>query len=311
MKLRILHIAFTLSLIIVMACEKDFDITIKESEKQMVVNGLFNQSAPIQMSITESFSPYVETVNIRDLTRSEVALLENGSLIENMIYFKHPDEEYGKYYSTSIPKQGNNYRIEITDPVYGRVTANSAIPSHVIISDSKSNWTPWGEDTLLVIRFNFEFILEDPPEDNYYYMSIGCPLLKPNEITGIYEAFDYQYAEIYTADIARPELYLKNGWLFDDKVFNGAAYTISGTATMYTHPCCDFNDDVIIDKSELYVFLENLSNEAYEFHSSYAQRLKVQDDIYSEPGSVYSNINNGVGVFGGVNLTENHIPIVY
>jgi len=311
MKLKILHIAYILSMIILMACEKDVEIDVKESKKQMVVNGLFNQSSPIQMSITESFSPYDETLNTRDLTRSEVVLFENGSLIDNLTYFKQPDEEYGKYYSTYIPRQNHNYRIEITDPVYGRVTANSAIPSHVIITDSKSNWTSWGEDTLEVIRFNFEFVLEDPPMGNYYYIIIGCPLLKPNVITGIYEVFDYQYAEIYTADIARPELYLKNGWLFEDKIFNGTAYTISGTATMHVNPCCEYSDDVIIDKSELYVFLENLSVEAYKFHTSYAERLLTQNDFYAEPGLVYSNINNGIGVFGGVNITEIHIPIVY
>lgn len=311
MKLKILHIAYIISLIVLVACEKDFEIDVHESKNQMVVNGLFNQSAPIQMSITESFYPYDETLDIRDLTRSEVVLFENGSLVDELTYFKYTNEKFGKYYSNYVPKQNSNYRIEITDPVYGRVTANSAVPSHVIISNPKSNWTPWGEDTLNVIRFNFEFVLEDPPEENYYYMTIGCPLLKPNEITGIYEIFDYQYAEIYTADIARPELYLKNGWLFEDKIFNNNAYTISGTATMYVYPCCEYSDEVIIDKSELYVFLENLSSEAYEFHSSYAQRLFNQNDFYSEPGLIYSNINNGIGIFGGVNLTEAHIPIVY
>jgi hypothetical protein len=228
-----------------------------------------------------------------------------------MTYHRAPGAESGHYYSTLIPNPGNNYSIEISDPVYGNVKASSSLPAEVSLLNAWANWTPWGEDTLNVIRFNFEFELDDPPEENYYYLTIGCPLLKPDINDGKYVIFDYQYAQIYSADIANPQLYLKNGWLFSDVNFNGARYLISGTATMYVHPCCDYGPDVIIDKKELYVFLENLSREAHDFHSSYAQRLSIQNDFYAEPSSIYSNIDNGTGIFGGSSLTEIRIPIKY
>lgn len=311
MKNKLSHIVFLITLTALSACEKDVLVDIKEAKKQLVVNGLFNQMVPFQTNITESISPYDEKINLRDLTRSEVALYENDVFIEFMSYHKEAEEITGNYYSTLTPTPGNKYRIEITDPVYGRVTAISGIPSQATILNTKSNWTPWGEDTLNVIRFNFEFELDDPPEENYYYLTIGCPLLKPDPTTGDYKIFDFQYAEIYSADIASPQTYLKNGLLFKDANFNGTKYTISGTATMYIFPCCEYESDVIIDKKKLFVFLENLSEEAHNFHTSYAQRLNTQNDLYAEPGPVYSNINNGIGIFGGSNLTETRIPIMY
>ncbi len=311
MKYGLLNIIIAFILLSMTACETVVNIHISETDKQIVVNGLFDQTAPLELSITESISPYNENIDIQDLTQSEVALYENAIFIEYMTYHRAPGAESGNYYSTLIPHPGNNYSIEITDPVYGKVKALSGIPTEVIISKSWANWTPWGEDTLNVIRFNFEFELDDPPEENYYYLTIGCPLLKPDTTGGAYVIFDYQYAQIYSADIANPQLYLKNGWLFTDVNFNGTKYLISGTATMYVNPCCDYDPDVIINKKELYVFLENLSQEAHNFHSSYAQRLSIQNDFYAEPSSIYSNIDNGNGIFGGSSLTEIQIPIKY
>ncbi len=311
MKYGSLNIAFALTLILVSACEKDVTINIPEADKQMVVNGLFDQTKTMQVSLTESIYTYDEEIELKDLTGSEVALYENAVFIEYLTYIKPSGEESGNYCSTLIPKPGNNYKIDITDPDYGHVTALSGIPPQVTILKSRANWTPWGEDTLNVIRFNFEFELDDPPEENYYYLTIACPLLKPDTVTGEYKIFDYQYAQIYSADIASPQSYLKNGWLFTDVNFNGTKYIISGTATMYVYPCCDYDENVIIDKTKLYVFLENLSKEARDFHSTYALRLSTQNDFYAEPNFIYSNIDNGLGIFGGSSLTELHIPIDY
>lgn len=311
MKLKTKYIVPVLFLIVLTACEKDVIIEVPEAKKQMVVNGLFHQTLPLRVSITESISPYDENIDLRDLTGSEVSLYKNADFIEYLTYIKDPGETLGNFYSTIIPQPGNKYRIDISAPGYGHVSALSGLPDPVSLYNEKSNWTPWGEDTLNVIRFNFEFELDDPPENNYYYLTIGCPLLKPDPATGEYKIFDYQYAEIYSADIASPQLYLKNGWLFKDVNFNGTRYAISGTATMYVKPCCDYAPEVIIDKKELYVFLENLSKEAWDFHSSYATYLQTQNDFYAEPGSVYSNIHNGLGIFGGSGLTEVRIPVNY
>jgi hypothetical protein len=129
--------------------------------------------------------------------------------------------------------------------------------------------------------------------------------------------FDWQNAEIETTDLPEKEIFLRNGLLFNDEAFDGTQKIISGTATMYTYPCCYLEDDwknddkLIIDKSKLHIELHSLSEEAWFYSASYAKKMLAEKNIYSEPTVIYNNIENGLGIFGGENITRVDTEIVY
>jgi hypothetical protein len=49
--------------------------------------------------------------------------------------------------------------------------------------------------------------------------------------------------------------------------------------------------------------------ELYCFCSGYAAVLKNENNIYSEPASVYSHVKNGTGIFGGKCLVNKVVDI--
>jgi hypothetical protein len=141
------------------------------------------------------------------------------------------------------------------------------------------------------------------------------PVLYVNPITKDTSFHAYQYAEISTGSLIYSQLYLKNGLIFTDAIFNNKNYEISGTATTYSYPFGDFDrtdeENLILDTTHLYISMHHLSPELYKFHSSYATKLDNENDIYSEPTPVFSNIENGLGIFGGENVTVKKIVIKY
>ena len=59
-----------------------------------------------------------------------------------------------------------------------------------------------------------------------------------------------------------------------------------------------------LDTSILYIHLETLSEDAYKFHASNAIPLQIGIDLLDESAPVYSNVENGLGIFAGVYISE-------
>lgn len=112
--------------------------------------------------------------------------------------------------------------------------------------------------------------------------------------------------------------YVKNGILFKDEAFNGTNFQIYGTATTYAKPFGDYldyddggSDEISLDTTQLYISLHHLSKDLYNFYLSHSIKLQNEDDIYSEPTPIYTNVENGFGIFGGENVTLKKVDIIY
>ncbi len=125
-------------------------------------------------------------------------------------------------------------------------------------------------------------------------------------------------------DEIEPKLYkkkiIKGKWSIhehathiEDDYINGNSYRITGSATTYQKPFGDFEDSgkLMRDTTALRIELHSLSQELYHFYISHAAVLVNQNDIYSEPTPIYSNIENGLGLFGGDNITIVESKIEY
>jgi hypothetical protein len=59
--------------------------------------------------------------------------------------------------------------------------------------------------------------------------------------------------------------------------------------------------------SELYVQIESLSEEMYLYYKSKAQYLEASSNPFAEPFQMYSNVDNGLGIFAA--YTDTVLPI--
>lgn len=295
------------------SCEKELVLDIDGANDQIVINSLFNPDEVLSASVTKSMSPLNPNL-IEELSTAEVKLYENNVFKEIMTYYKSPDDVVGKFYSTFNPELGENYSIKVKSGEKEASTVNDMVPVNTPINSSAVNWIEWGDSTN-IIRYLFDITFVDPPGASYYYFNAFFPVYELNESSGNYEFFANQYLEIGTNDLPNHQLYINNSLLFNDEGFNGEAKQISGTVTTFTQPSLisDENEQVdrIINKSKLYIQFHSVSDEGYKFHSSYAKEFSTAVDIYSEPTVVYSNIENGLGIFAGENITPLEIEIVY
>ena len=56
--------------------------------------------------------------------------------------------------------------------------------------------------------------------------------------------------------------------------------------------------------------LMHVSKEFYNYYTTLSNQRNSQFDIYSEPTQLYTNIENGLGVFAGASMSTNNLKII-
>jgi hypothetical protein len=315
-KIAIVFIAATF----VSSCDEEFIVEIDDTSNLIVVNSFFNGDEELSVTVTKSMPPQKNQVVV-ELKNAKVSLFENNNFVEELTYLKTPNDSIGRFISNTTPVIGATYRIEAETPeedIKQKVSTQSVLPERIEIVSDTAVWLKWTteKDSTFLIRFYFEITFNDPPADNYYYITAAAPVYEMDTINNTREFCFWEYAEILTGELPGHELYINNALLFKDATFNSTTKKISGTATMHSS-INNFNSDIdenkkyFIDKSKLHIVLHSLSKDAYNFCSSYAKKIEMSDDIYSEPVVIYSNVKNGLGIFAGENISSKDIPIKY
>ena len=270
-----------------------------------------------------------------------------------IIYIQDDNNYYWEDNSNTRPKTkyrsiktkaeaGKTYKIEVIHPEHGTAYGETTLPQPVEIISLKSEKTlmnyEWGgKDNQLIVTMKFK---DTPNEDNYYRLSF-------TRMYGSSETFKYDETEKDTSQFTIYISTRKNGTnlntsdpifsndedandflfgspgnyynLFTDNLIDGKEYEISFVAFN------KFVDEYSLDT--LYNFLEapgefckidvklsSLSREAFLYiKSSHAQDW-YGEDFFSEPVQVFSNIENGIGIFAGYSssvksLTVGNYPI--
>lgn len=84
--------------------------------------------------------------------------------------------------------------------------------------------------------------------------------------------------------------------IFSDEIINGKDYELSFEL--------NFGNEIDTSYNEFFHYniqLQTISEEYYLYLQSYAKHKMVDGDFFSEPVIVYSNVLNGLGVFGAIN----------
>jgi hypothetical protein len=306
--------------VFVWSCDKIFLVEMDNLSNLIVVNSFFNGDEKLCVTVTKSMHPQ-KSEEVVELKSAKVLLFENDVFIKEMTYLKTPKDGIGQFVSNTIPQVGSTYRIEVEtseEDAQQKVTTQSVLPAKVEIISDTALWVKWTteKDTMFSIRFYFEITFIDPVAENYYYITASAPVFEIDTIRNVREFYSSEYAEIITRELPGHEQYVNNALLFNDATFNATTKKITGTATMYSVPNnstlnYDKTKKYVFDKSKLHIELHSLSREAYNFCSSYAKKVKLQEDIYSEPVVIYSNVKNGLGIFAGENISSKDILIKY
>lgn len=301
-------------------CEKNIDIDIDEIETMIVLNGVLAEGESVQLYLSRT-RHILDNMQITAIKDATVEIVDADGLSDTLVYGE--DQLYRAGSMTIAP--GKTYTVKASAPGYERITATSRIPEPVSIVrlDTTSSVDEWGEQ-----MFDFTVVFDDPPtETNYYMLSVSSHY----EIS--YIEYDYTLDTLYV-DTEKDTVVMgyrrdsveyidvrnESTWfesenlaienednyqsriLFSDKLFDGKRYSITGR--FYPWFLWDANDSATV-----YFSLRAIDEHYYRYIDSRADHYYAKNDPFAVPVVVHSNIENGLGILGGMAVATDSVKL--
>jgi hypothetical protein len=295
MKILILSFIFTF---LIIGCKKKIEIDEKLITPKLVVNSVNYPESVFSVEVSKSLSVFERDLDeLPSIYDAQVSLYEkNSGLLTNIPW----SGGLYSYYGVNAPVSGKTYRLEVAKNGFESVTAESTVPLPVIINSVQLLFDSIREGEIHEVKINFN---DDINFENYYSVKIillGYKLVY-NATTSSYDtnAVNSSKIGLSTQDISNvynniSDSYNGGGIMFDDNFFNGQSKTLSSTFEVYSNYLSD--PDVVFNQIEVSVL--SLSREVFEYVKSGLLYNNSADNPFAEPVRVFSNIDNGIGVFG-------------
>jgi len=247
------------------SCEKEITVDIPDNHSKLVVSCHLGVNDSIRVDVSASI-PLYET-STGEVHIVETAIVKLSADQQNWITLT-----YNPIYQTySQPIQnfniieGNTYYIEVSASGYNTVTSQVTIPVYqpieakLVKMDSLIYYDP--NYRYIQAQFSFRDVAN---QANFYGVKA-------------YGKNDGQWIELYSND--------DKLWVFSDKQMDGKEFVFNfeGAADLN----CDSVKFRILQTTESF----------YLFH--YSMYNYSPEDPFTEATPVYSNINNGLGIFSG------------
>jgi hypothetical protein len=250
--------------------------------------------------------------NFQGITDATVTILEGGQYLTTLTPTPTPrgfDEINWKGWYTSLPvvsKAGKTYEIKVSAPGFNTISAISHIPVPVEISRVDVVSTTRDENSMIPVDIYFY----DPGEtENFYEIFVRRDekLINPDgEYNGAYQMAlltqdpAYYYKVESYKDFLKPPKPLPV--LFNDVGLNGKLIKIS--ALFYAPINVPFPDEGYTFEITYSIVLRTLSKGYYLYKTSKQLQQNTNNDPFAQPVPIYSNVQNGFGIFAGVTTSK-------
>lgn len=313
-------------------CEKEIDFDGPKSEKGLSVFAVAVAGQPFKLRVSRSFtisthpdfeigkksyiglmdSMFRETALITD---ARVTVTVNGSVNYEM-KFNNVQSDYS-YVCEYIPKEGDRIDIKVSADGYKTVTSVTSVEeepkleilsTEVVYRENGANneglpdyeYDPrvyFGDDSVMIITMR----ISDPGELKNYYRLMVRGIAKCNHAWGgmvvqppgytMSDVFDSDDVLFYDIRLSKPFGQWKAGVsnVFDDKLIDGKDYVF----TVESRRRWEEDAHVVVE-------LQAISRDMYYFLKSYQLYRISATEIYTNPISLYCNIENGWGIFGSL-----------
>ncbi len=272
-------------------CEKIIEIDINQANPKITIQSEFNPDSLITVNLYESIS-VLSKESFPVISDASVVIHQN-SLDENS-YSLTPLGN-GVYQTNVYPKEGVSYSIEVQKRGFPSAFASDLIPEDT------------AEVNNIELRFlqngnaEIDFILQDEIGNHYYEFYIETSYRFENS-SETETSIDFLTSD----DLVFDHFDEAEQFMFtDDVVFDGVKKPLT-LKTFFSFPRSR-DSNVIVPpgievKSTLYV--RTLSEKLFRFKETVKLQRDLEDDPFSEPVPINSNIEGGLGIFGGFNTAK-------
>lgn len=311
MKNNILIIFAISGLVFFAACEKTVYFDVETKENRLVVNSFLQPDSTNRAVVSLSVDPLAIGFESERVSDATIAISKNGAFIGN---FTH--EFNGDYYIENDllhAEPNDEFELTVSAPGKETVTASTKIPSLIPITSaaiidtflipiSYSSIDPYGNviyiDTL-VPYFKMAITFTDPGTEDFYSLGVMYR-----------DIFNQSFACVSTND---PIFTVSGEYNFGAENQAGAAtfcdevmftdVTFNGTTKTVELNIYAINTLGIADP-RFEFSLKHVSKEYFQYYTTTEKQLENEGNPFGEPVIIYSNIENGFGIFAGNTISK-------
>ncbi len=316
MKKRYIKIAVVILLISInFSCEKVIEMDIKNTQIRIVANSIITPDSTISVHLTRS-RHILDNANIEVLKNATIKLYEDNVFIGQLNY-----SGGGIYNIDYKPKENGEYKIEVEHDSYDNVVATTKIPIKIpIVQVSGSTIiNEYGNDS-----YSIGVTINDPNDEENYYL-LRCRYKNQHKVYDpdliiydtVYVSADTvvidtiyggqtiveknEYIYLGADEVSLAESYPEGGLLLSDELFDGSNYEFRGSFNRWSFESYDYGEDgnTSNDTVKVYIELYSINSDLYKYAQSYNKHFDSQGDPFAQPVNVYTNIENGIGIFCG------------
>jgi len=296
--------------IFIISCKKEIVIKIPEKKPSLVIySTLVPYTLPQPKSLNikiESSLSFYDTTKVSVIKDALVLFYKNGNFIDTIRYI-----DSLKNYPIPLnfyPNVGDNVRMKVIKDGYKSVSAATTISSKVEIKNISVIPFAYFNDIGEVFS-EIDITFDDHANElNYYEVAVSE---LSTEIAFNYDNPENYYSLSSNDNIITSESYYPSplnfdlkpplSLLFNDKEINGTEHILK----IYYMPVWIGGAVRCLSDNYINIHLRNVTEEYYKFKTTMIEQLNNQKEniLYGmgEPLNVYTNIENGYGVFAGFN----------
>lgn len=257
------------------SCYKEVPIDFENISPKLALSGEITEDSIISVYITAS--KFVADTNMYYINDAIVNLYSDGVFSEQLQL-----DSLGWYSSVLKAKVGIEYKVEVKHYNYENIFAKTTIPEKPII-DTCEFFYDFGPFTEGYDGSKITISLSDiQNQDNFYY-------IKGIFLNGMFITLSKPLDAVLLS-----EKELINGYLFTDNLFKNTQHDL------VLHISRANRDTFFYD-----IKIQTVTEDFYKFYNSWTDyqyaRYNNYFDFNTEPIEVYSNVQNGYGIFYGYN----------
>ena len=302
-------------------CTKSVVFKDLEVKEYKVLNAIATAQAPLPVYITRTLSP-VDTIRFETIRDVQIELYSNDVLIEQISDYvpNYFDNNYGYFLGKEILNPGNVYKLvaQFSDgtiisgqqkvPEIPAISADRLEISEIkfVMQDTHNIHVPPDVYIPLAYRLNLKLLLNLNDADLSYPLSISAYYYSDfwREDSNSLPVEDTSYVKYVNVN---SEVYGFNSPFRNVGLVIDTA-ELSGQTTIPL----SISAKVEVNKQKtdtIYLEISNLSSDYYSYIKSYLLQIQLSGNPFSQAQPVFSNIENGVGIFGAKATKKIAIPL--
>ena len=300
---RLILISIILSSII--SCEKIITFEGEDIVPKLVINSIFEKDSIFKVHVSNSKS-IVGNGSISNISNASVLIKDiNGNIIDSLIYGNN-----GFYIGQQKPNQITDYKLEVNHTNYSSVYSIDNLPSLITINNIDTNTIISNDFDDLEERIELTVSFDDPFGTQNFY-------LVESFVSGPY-GFIYNDDTIWEANsdttlqvemILTDEVFQNNGnpkqnsGIFNDLLFDGQTKLLNLEISKSTISEKE-GKRIIVNSDHIKFYLHNISMDYYYYLTSLNLYNDRSGNPFAQPVQVFSNIENGFGIFAGAQISK-------